>query len=270
VTIRTPSGQTKSLSLVHERTTEERVYPPFVQQQAADVRWYDSKIAYVALNSFQDPRIDTLFIGRLPELYRAKALIIDLRNNGGGSTEIGRRILEYLTNDQLLYGSKQVTRVHLPAHKAWGAFVKPSDTAGNAWATKSYLHFLDKVYHTFEYEPDSNTARGRRIVVPTALLIGHRTASAAEDFLIYADNQKHMIKIGENSFGSTGQPLMFNLPGGGSARVCTKKDTYRDGREFVGHGVKPDIEIHMTVEDLLRKRDPVLEKALDYLRSKLY
>jgi C-terminal processing protease CtpA/Prc len=79
-----------------------------------------------------------------------------------------------------------------------------------------------------------------------------------------------MIKIGENSYGSTGQPLMFNLPGGGSVRVCAKKDTYPDGREFVGYGVKPDIEVHMTVGDLLQKKDPVLESALGYLRSKLH
>jgi C-terminal processing protease CtpA/Prc len=62
---------------------------------------------------------------------------------------------------------------------------------------------------------------------------------------------------------------MFNLPGGGSARVCTKKDTYPDGREFVGYGVKPDIEVHGTVRDLLQKSDPVLDTALKYLRSKI-
>jgi C-terminal processing protease CtpA/Prc len=269
LTIRTPKGSLKSLSLVHERTDERDIHPPSEPQSLLDLRWYDGSIAYVALNSFGDPRIDSMFVARLPELYNAKALIIDLRRNGGGSTDIGREILGYLTKDSLLYGSKEITRSHLSAHKAWGAFVNAKDTLGDPWKKQSYLHFLDKVYYAFDYKPDKNTARGRRIVVPTALLVGHRTASAAEDFLIYADNQKHMARIGERSFGSTGQPFMFKLPGGGSARICTKKDTFPDGREFVGFGVAPHIEVKTTLEDWLKGNDPVLNKALEYVRTKL-
>lgn len=43
------------------------------------------------------PKIVTLFIEILPELYKAIKLIIDLRNNGGDSTNIGRDILQFLT-----------------------------------------------------------------------------------------------------------------------------------------------------------------------------
>lgn len=58
--------------------------------------------------------------------------------------------------------------------------------------------------------------------------------------------------MGERSFGSTGQPYYFDLPGGGSARGCTKKDVYPDGREFVGYGVKPDVEVKPTLQDFLQ------------------
>ena len=78
-------------------------------------------------------------------------------------------------------------------------------------------------------------------------------------------NQKHMKKVGQNTFGSTGQPYLFALPGGGMARVCTKKDTYPDGREFVGYGIKPDIEVVPTLNDYLQNKDATLEKALSYL-----
>jgi len=80
--------------------------------------------------------------------------------------------------------------------------------------------------------------------------------------------KKHMVKIGENTFGSTGQPFQFDLPGGGSARICTKKDTYPDGREFVGYGIKPDIEVKKTVKDYLSGKDPVLKAAPNYLKVK--
>jgi len=107
-----------------------------------------------------------------------------------------------------------------------------------------------------------------RIEIPTVILIGHNTASAAEDFLIYADNQENMTKIGEPTFGSTGQPLYFDLINGSQARICTRKDTYPDGREFVGYGIKPDIEIKTTIYDYMENKDPVLEKAIKHLNEK--
>ncbi|MCX2739492.1 S41 family peptidase [Pontibacter anaerobius] len=265
---KTPKGKVKSLTLTHAKTTEQEVYPALEKKELLELKWYPNQTAYLALNGFHDPKINELFLAKLPELRKAKALIIDLRYNGGGSTDIGRQILDYLSPDTLLYGSKNTTRQHLASYKAWGVFTAPKDTVGNEWAARSLNAFQDRLMHEFDYSPAQNKVQqSEKVIVPTAILIGHKTASAAEDFLIYADNQKHMTKIGENSFGSTGQPFMFEMPGGGHARICTKKDTYPDGREFVGYGVKPDIEVKMTLQDYIQKKDPVLEKALMQLKK---
>ena len=270
IKIKKPNNQISELTLTHKKTEEKEVYPAFEpDRQLLDFKWVNNQIAYVSLNSFEDEKIDSLFIQKLPELYKAKALIIDLRYNGGGRTNIGTAILQYLTNDKVLYGAKNSSRLHIPTFKAWGKYIDPKDSIKNEWNKKAYLSFKDKFYYNFDYEADTIKLDAKRIVVPTVLLLGHNTASAAEDFLIYADNQKHMTKIGENSFGSTGQPFVFELPGGGSARICTKKDTYPDGREFVGYGIKPDIIIKRTLNDYLTKKDPVLDKAIEHLKQKL-
>lgn len=270
VKIRKPDNKVINLTLTHKKTEEKEVFPPFEKnRELLDFKWINSKIAYLSLNSFSNQKIDSLFVQKLPELYKAKALIVDLRYNGGGSTNIGTEILKYLTNDTILYGSKNSSRLHIPAFKAWGKFTAEKDTLNNAWAKKAYLTYNDRFYYDFEYEPDTIKLDAKRIVVPTVLLLGHNTASAAEDFLIYADNQKHMIKMGEKSFGSTGQPFLFDLPGGGSARICTKKDAYPDGREFVGYGIKPDVEVKPTLNDYLKKKDPVVDKAVEYLKKKI-
>jgi C-terminal processing protease CtpA/Prc len=270
ITFVTPAGEERRLALVHEKSMDEEVYPPFEKRELLDLTWHPGGIAQVALNSFGDRRIDTLFFRILPELRAAKGLIIDLRNNGGGSTGIGTTILRYLTNSRVLFGSRTSSRLHIPAYKAWGSWQTAADTGESEWARTSYLHFHDAAYHTFDWDPDTNAVADSALVVPTALLISHMTASAAEDFLIAADGQKHMTKIGQRSFGSTGQPFAFPLPGGGSARVCTKRDTYPDGREFVGAGVKPDIEITPTVRDFIENRDPVLDAALRHLREAVH
>ena len=227
-------------------------------------------MSYLALNCFGDRKIhDSFFVERLPELYKAKALIIDLRANGGGSTNIGTDILKYLMKDSVMNGSRSFTRQHLAAFKAWGVYVKPADTMYNEWNKKSWYYNHDKIIYAFDYGPDTIHLAAKRLFVPTAILVSHNTASAAEDFLIAAGNQHHMTRIGSRSFGSTGQPFLFDLPGGGGARVCTKKDTWPDGREFVGVGIIPDIEVVPTVKDFVDNKDPVLEKSLRYLEQQL-
>lgn len=269
IKLKRPNGTIGEYKLKHEKTKDTSFFPPLVNRQLFELKWYKNDIAYVALNSFGDDKIDSIFISKLPELYKAKALIIDLRYNGGGSTNIGTDILQYLMSDSIMQHSRYYTRNHLPAFKAWGKYVNAKDTANNEWNKKAWDVYHDQYYYSFDYSPDTIHLNAKRLVVPTAILIGNSTASAAEDFLISADNQKHMIKIGEPSFGSTGQPFLFNLPGGGSARVCTKKDTYPDGREFVGYGVQPDIKVTSTVKDFLENNDPVVNAAIKYLTDKL-
>ncbi|NEW85218.1 MAG: peptidase S41 [Mariniphaga sp.] len=265
IKINTPDGKSKTITLIHDFTAEKEVYPPIQDKQLLDFRWYDNQFAYVALNSFRDPKIIELFLEKLPELQKAKGLIVDLRCNKGGNTRNGTGILQYLTNDTILYGAKSETRNHIPSFKAWGRYANPSDTS--AWSKKSFLMSQDRYYYPFDYYPANFKPSNQKINIPTVLLIGHKTFSAAEDFLIFADNQKHMIKMGEASHGSTGEPLMFELPGGGFALVCTIKSTFPDGREFVGYGVKPDIEVKPTLNDFIQNNDPVLNSALTYLNQ---
>lgn len=269
VVLKLPNETIKKITLTHSITKEKKVHPPFQQNELLTFKWLGNKIAYVALNSFSNPKIDSLFLEILPELYNAKSLIIDLRNNGGGDTYVGFEILQYLVADSLLYCSKQESRLHIPAYKAWGKWTTAKDTIGDKWAKQEYLSFRDNYFYTFPNEPDTIKIRAKRIVIPTAVLIGHNTASAAEDFLIYAENQSHFTKIGEPTFASTGQPMLFELPGGGIARVCTKKDSYPSGKEFVGYGIQPDIEVEKTLNDYMENKDPVLKRAIEYLNKSL-
>jgi len=251
--LKRPDGKIKSLTVTHSKTEEKEVYPAFKENEVLDVKWYGDNMAYLAFDSFSDWGISMAFNEIIPELKKAKTLILDLRNNGGGNSRIGKVILHHLTNDTIFYGPKTQSRLHIPTLKAWNR---------------------DKYYHDFPYSPDTlgigdrNLLKTSRIVVPTVILIGHGTASAAEDFLIYTENQKHMTTMGEPTYGSTGQPLMFELPNGGMARVCTKKDTYPDGREFVGIGIQPDIKVKKGLSDYIENKDPVLERAVEHLSNK--
>jgi C-terminal processing protease CtpA/Prc len=265
--LKLPNGKTKSLKLTHSKSTEKEIYPD-EKTKLFEFKWINKDIVYIAFNSFANWDIMGLFSDKFPEIRKAKKLIIDIRKNGGGYGNVGRELIKYLTNDTILYGTKFQSRLHIPTYKAWGRWTKAKDTLNNVWNKQSYLTYRDQYYYDFPYQPYSTSNLNiLRIEIPTVILIGHNTASAAEDFLIYADNQENMTKIGEPTFGSTGQPMYFELINGSSARICTRKDTYPDGREFVGVGIQPDIEVKKSFSDFIENKDSVLEKAIEYLNK---
>ena len=247
-----PNGDEKILNITIAKSEEKEMFPAIEKRELFEFKWYPNKTAYISLNSFSDWEIAEMFRKKNKELKQAESLIIDLRKNGGGNTIVGKVILHYLTEDTIFYGAKSQTRQNVATFKARGN---------------------DSYYYDLPYSPDTlgpgdrKQLKNKRVIVPTAVLIGHGTASAAEDFLIYADKQKHMTTIGEPTYGSTGQPLRFELPHGGIARVCTKKDTYPDGREFVGVGIQPEILVRKGLTDFIENKDPVLEKALEFLEG---
>ena len=201
----------------------------------------------------------------MDSIQSSKGLIIDLRKNGGGNSWNGYNILKYLTDDPIIT-SKWKTRDHRPAYKAWGAFVDEESENLGSWDLETLSSYKDDYW--FESGPDTISPNDRLIKLPTIVLIGNNTASAAEDFLVAADPLQNFETMGDFTYGSTGQPMFLRLPGGGKARICTKKDTYPDGREFVGYGIQPDIMVAKTLEDFLKGDDSVLGEALKRLSKK--
>ena len=241
------------------------------------VRWYrefpdrpllrferlNDDIAFVELNSFNDTAIVSQFEAVLPDLYQAKGIVIDIRHNSGGNTSNGTDILEHFASDTL-WGSTWRTPEHIAAYKAWGRhhYLQGNESETVPYYTGDAWHHGDSWFVV----PDS----GQKIQVPVVVLFGRSTGSAAEDFLIFADQLEQFVYVGEPSNGSTGQPLFIdNLPGGGTARICTKRDTYPDGRDFVGFGVQPDVCVNATVQSLIDGSDPVLDRGLEELKARI-
>ncbi|MCI5058494.1 MAG: S41 family peptidase [Flavobacteriales bacterium] len=264
IKIRTPKGEFRRLRLTlakDKRRLKTKDNPLY------EFKWLDNKIAYVSLNSFSKSEIISEFEESLSDLHQAKAYILDLRKNGGGMTDVGTNILKYFTNKEYVLGSTWKTREHVAAYKAWGS---PIPTIG--WkGDEQYRKYLEgnswiKGEHDTLFIADDFP----KLLKPMVVLISNNTASAAEDFMIYLDYLGNRAKVfGQPTFGSTGQPLIFEMPGGGYARVCTKRDTYPDGRDFVGYGIQPDVEILETVSDYILGKDATLDQAIEYLKKEV-
>ena len=261
--IRRPDGEVMLVKVARDQYerdvewAEEVAKTPLIES-----RMLEGGIAYVALNSFSDEEIVEAFRKELPRLASAKGIIIDLRKNSGGSSLNARAIVGHFTGEPFR-GAAWRTPVNYGVYRAWGMY---ADSIKDLEEYREY--YEGHVYHREEAD-EHEPAKGIRLAAPTIVLIGSQTASSAEDFLIMADELEQFTYLGEPTFGSTGQPLMMDLPGGGSARISTKRDFYPDGREFIGRGVQPDIEVKPTVEAFLNERDETLERAVAELQRKV-
>jgi len=199
-------------------------------------------IGYLTINNFEDNTIikqfDSLYTA---DIAKTKGLIIDIRYNGGGDGGIGYNILGRLTDKPFFTSSSRV----LKQYSRPGSESEWEDNGENRWGASGKIFYNN----------------------PVIVLVGPRTFSAAEDFTVAFDYMKRGKLVGLPTGGSTGQPVPFILPGGGSARVCGKHDTYPDGKEFVGIGIMPDVTVKKTIKDLWNGTDATKDKALELLNK---
>lgn len=74
--------------------------------------------------------------------------------------------------------------------------------------------------------------------------------------------------MGEETAGSTGAPLVVELPHEAQARICTIRPLFPYSmKPFLGKGIVPDIEVIPTLNDCLPGRDIVIQKAIDLIKS---
>ena len=231
--VRDSSGK-ESTRVVHRLSTEQAGHLPHGERVGFAMR--PDGVAVLTVNEFEDTKGSEVLLAHLAEVQKAKGLIIDVRANGGGNTDV--TLLRVLARAPIP-GPLQRTRLFRGVDRPWG--IMPGWT--------------DLPQDTIDPDPQ------RHIDVPVAVLTSAMTYSAAEDFVAAFDAIHRGITVGEATGGSTGQPYSFRLPGGGSARICTKNDRAGDGTVFEGVGLRPSVEVKATVRDVRQGADPVEERA---------
>jgi len=228
----------------HEFRVERNLpYNNFSPKKAIEYKTLEDNIGYLTINSFSsNNKVVSEFDSIYNYLNTTDALIMDIRNNGGGSSVKASYIFSCFI-DTISAKWMSETREYLPSRRAWY----------NISSWHRYSNTSVKPNMTINYSK------------PIVILTTSKTISAAEDFCLLFDFHERATIIGEPTAGSTGQPLYFTLPGGGRARVCTLRSYYPTGNEFVGYGIMPDIYVEQSLVDFLNGRDSTLEMAKDYL-----
>lgn len=100
---------------------------------------------------------------------------------------------------------------------------------------------------------------------PLVVLINGGSASASEMVAAAIQEYGRGILIGERTVGKGSVQVQHYLSDGSGLRITIAHWFTPHGRLIEGEGLIPDIEVHITDEDLATGLDPQLELAIDYL-----
>lgn len=229
------------------------------------LKFIDSNICYVKLGSFMNPKVVESLLNDADSINKSKAIILDLRNNLGG-TSPGKEVLGLFTSDSILEDIHLYSKTNDSYYKALGAY---SDTnVAKVLGIRCRNLSLKDYFDENHYELHFNTYRNLTQIhfkQPIIVLVNEFTASAAESFLINLIDLNRIFIIGGYSFGSCTQPLIFKLPNGYSAFIASEKTVFKNGDEF--RLIIPNKVVTPTINSYLKNDDLILNEAIKYLNS---
>ena len=192
------------------------------------------KIGYIRYSSFSSgftaaniAYIDAYF----HQLNKVKGIIIDVRNNGGGSLEYSERLASCFFKEKTITGY-----MRHKTDKCHDCFSDPTEITTDP--TNAPINWSDK-----------------KVIV----LSNRRCYSATNDFIVRMKQAPNVTIIGGITGGGGGMPLSQELPNGWMIRFSAVPmfDAEMQHTEF---GVAPNIEVHISPDDT---DDTILLRAIN-------
>ncbi|HZQ68382.1 MAG TPA: S41 family peptidase [Terriglobales bacterium] len=228
-----PMLQVKDLSNGNDISEIIRDYED--EDRRMRTRWQELGDLYVLKISrflFSDSEADDM-IGRA---RKHKAMIVDLRGNGGGAVDSLQSLLGRLFENEVKIADR----------------VRRNDT--KPFVAKSHR----------------NPYNGKVVV-----LVDSRSASASELFARVVQVEKRGVVMGDTSSGSVMESMHYRYQTGTQtiaffgASITDADLIMKDGVSLEHHGVVPDETVLPTAADLAANRDPVLAHAAETLGYKM-
>jgi carboxyl-terminal processing protease len=126
-----------------------------------------------------------------------------------------------------------------------------------------YEQYGDGTRETFEAEPGGLAAE-----VPLVVLVNEGSASASEIVAGAIQDLGRGQLVGTTTFGKGSVQIVTDLVDNeGAVRITVARWLTPDERTIHGVGLKPDVEVERTNEDIDTGNDPQLDKAVELLKN---
>ena len=194
----------------------------------------NQQIGYVYYGSFSESVLE-IHINWLFDYFKdCQGLIIDIRNNGGGSLTNSDRLASRFVEEKTLCG-----------------YIQHKTGKGRNDFSDPYPIYL-------------NPSHAQLWKKPVVVLANRRCYSAANNFVSKMKELPHARVIGGITGGGSGFPFTSELPNGWQVRFSTSPilDVNKQHSEF---GVEPDKEVNLDPEDVKKGKDTIIEEAIQLI-----
>jgi hypothetical protein len=195
-----------------------------------------------------------------------KTLVLDLRSNGGGADELGKRLLSYLLEKPFKYYDDLIINAREFTFQKYAELPKIPADAVERMSNGKYR--VVKHPNLGMQQPIQPTFAGKVL-----FLINGDCFSTTAEFLSQAHYLKRGKFIGEESGGgyygnTSGAVPALTLPNTKLIVYVPLVSYYLavKGNQAAAHGVMPDYPIRYTIEELLAGEDKELALALELAR----
>lgn len=188
-------------------------------------------VGYLALANFSGVNWDAEFDGALDSLSDTRCLILDVRDNSGGTYAMAVSLAGRFASAQRPFG---------------------------------YLRFRNGARH------DAFTDLIPEVVKPSGarayrgcviLLTNRRTVSSAEVFVLAMRTSERVTVVGDTTAGASGGPTARELSNGWIYELSEWMEYTLDGKSYEGRGLAPDVVVPFKSVHASQRIDPVFEYA---------
>jgi hypothetical protein len=196
----------------------------------------NGNIGYIYYESFSDGFLDSNMKYVLEYFAECQGLIIDVRDNGGGSIGYSEQLASYFFTTDTVTG-----------------YICHKTGAG-------YSDFSDPV----EIKTQANDSIQWNH--PVAILTNRMSFSATNDFVNRMRQAPNAIIVGDKTGGGGGLPLSSELPNGWMVRfsACPMFDSKMQHTEW---GIDPDVSVSLSESDEAKGFDTIIERAITLLKQ---
>jgi len=211
-------------SLLNTTISKRSLYPSSISVQNLD-----EDTAHLAIHEFSDKTFNTFYsnLKRLEQMG-VNNLVLDLRNNRGGSLDITKYMLDLFIDDNTLFTT------------------------------------IDKNGEEFDYIP---TNKYDKFNFNLAIIIDRKTASASEIFSSSLRVNLGAVIIGEKSYGKGIVQNFIGYDEEYAVKLTTDEIYANDQSHYHGNGIEPDIPIESRPW-ITQGKDEALEAAIAFLKTK--
>ena len=201
---------------------------PFINKKIGNV-------GYIYYGSFMSGFSNAQMNHLIEKFKDCKGIIIDIRDNGGGSINLISRLTSFFMKEEQITG-----------------YVRYKDGPGHDDFTSFYEQRVEPADKVFAQ--------------PVVVLTNRSVYSAANAFASFMSSLPNVVLIGDKTGGGGGAPYSGELMNGWRFRFSTTQMVNID-KEQIENGVSVDIEQDLLPTDEAKGIDSILERALEYLNE---